>query len=1331
MAEGDADQATLAAEDSDDDEATDTIGETTSAQVRPAPDQLPEVDRERYVVGEHVASGGEGSIHVAQDTWLGRIVALKRQHPDRDPRAQRRFVREALLTARLQHPSIVPVYEAGRWPDGDPFYAMKLVSGQSLSAELTRAATLAERLALLPHVLDVAEAIAYAHSRGVIHRDLKPSNVLVGKFGETVVIDWGLGKELGDLDGSTSSASLSLPTASLGTDSPTTAKREPDDGDAMLTREGAVIGTPAYMPPEQARGRGVGPAADVYALGAMLYHLLTGHPPYGRGTALEVLGRVLSGPPEPLSSLVPRAPRELVAIVTKAMAREPDERYPTAAAFAEDLRRFQTGQIVGAHRYTSWQRLRRWAWRHRTALSTSLAALLVLVVGGIYSVRELQLEVAKTKAEHLEVTKAQRAAMLATEAALDQADALRIESARVAAQRDPNAALATLTALSERYRQWSRVQVIAADAAAHGLATVLRPCAQAPPPCLPSPARAIGLSADLEVLGVDGRLVAFDPEGGRALGPVVPAHDLRQFARRGDRLVTADASGQLRIWSVTAQTSELLATHPGQLARLWLGEGGVVLGLEANPEAQDLWRWAPGQPGRALERCDKLGEQRRAAVALSPDHRWAGCLRRDGPLVLHDLQTGQTLETMLEKLPRSVAVSDGARWVAWTGPDDVVVVWDVVADQRHPLRRLDGTTLPATVLAFGPSLGADPPRLIAAGYDGLVTSWTPGQTGLHPLSSHEASVLSLQISDDGRLLATAALDGSVHLHDLESSTVRRFVGFGSLAFRVCIGPTGAVVAAQGLDDTVRAWALDTSHGAPVARLPGYARHLVMDPSGARLLVAGEVGGVWLVSLDEPGAAEPRRLEGLDDPVTALAFGPGGTRVAAGSGDGVVAVWGLDGQRQWQDRVADEQIRGLSLSRDDGVLAVAAYTAGLRWVHLPSGQAVQPEGQRVAGVEVLRDGGVLAWSHDGWVRTWTSDGEPRLHREYDDEIWIAQVSPTGDAVVFAGRDGRLRRLTLPEGRERTATPAGLDITQVHHLDDGARVLTVGNDHRIRLWDAATLEQQALFQGHRGYVTDLAVRGARGRVASASDDGTARLWDLATGESRELVGHRGRLAAIELSPDGRFVYTAGEDGTVRRWDPAKPEQVARLRGHAGKVNAVAWSPGGEWLASAGYDGTVRVWSTSMARQLASLDGHKGSVWSVAWDPDGARLASAGDDGVVRLWSLRATAVEAELEGHEGTVWSVAWSGARLASAGDDGNIRLWSARPDAVRSLARVEGHEGRINAVAWSSDGARLASVGDDGVIQLWQVDPDGDRIDRVRGLEGQPGALWAVAWSGD
>jgi len=335
---------------------------------------LIDVEPSHYVRDRELARGGMGRIIVARDRRLGREVAIKELYAPTEELKQR-FEREVRITARLQHPATVSVLEAGVWPTGDPFYAMTLISGRPLDKVIAASPTVDERFGLIASVIAVADAIAYAHDRKIVHRDLKPANVLVGDFGETVVIDWGLAKDLTAVGPEVESVRPSV--RKLATQS---------GSGGGATEHGAVLGTPAYMPPEQAEGDPVDERADVYALGALLYHVLAGEAPYTGRTADSVLADVISGPPPALASRVPQAPPDLVTIVEKAMARTPADRFPTAKELVAELRRFQTGQLVASHRYSARELVRRWVHKHRATLAVAAVAVISLVVVGVVSV---------------------------------------------------------------------------------------------------------------------------------------------------------------------------------------------------------------------------------------------------------------------------------------------------------------------------------------------------------------------------------------------------------------------------------------------------------------------------------------------------------------------------------------------------------------------------------------------------------------------------------------------------------------------------------------------------------------------------------------------------------------------------------------------------------------------------------------------------------------------------------------------------------------------------------------------------------------------------------
>ncbi|MBX3474738.1 MAG: protein kinase [Planctomycetes bacterium] len=389
-----------------------TVKETllTVAGSRPATDRVTEAisrlpkagDSGRYTVKSEFARGGMGRVLLALDNAVGREVAMKELLPSvvgssslpasaRDAsrgELVERFLREAKVTGQLEHPNIVPVYEIGSREDGRVFYTMKLVRGKTLASRLKAIQTdetldahekLVHRLKLLDAFHDVCNAIAYAHSRHVIHRDLKPANIMLGEYGETLVLDWGLARVQGQEDRIAKGKTGKLPDLS-----PSLLQ----EGSDARTLDGAVLGTPAYMPPEQARGElvNVDERSDVYALGAMLYEILAGRPPYEGPTAQTVLAKVLVLEPESLAKVVPEAPRELVALADKAMAREKNDRIGSARHLAMEIAAYRDGRALSVYQYSTGELMMRFVRRNRTAVGVALAALVALLCLGTYAV---------------------------------------------------------------------------------------------------------------------------------------------------------------------------------------------------------------------------------------------------------------------------------------------------------------------------------------------------------------------------------------------------------------------------------------------------------------------------------------------------------------------------------------------------------------------------------------------------------------------------------------------------------------------------------------------------------------------------------------------------------------------------------------------------------------------------------------------------------------------------------------------------------------------------------------------------------------------------------
>jgi eukaryotic-like serine/threonine-protein kinase len=331
------------------------LGPEASAQA----EQLAQEQAGHYAVKSELGRGGQAIVYIAHDHQIGRDVAFK-QLLLGGPEEEDRFLREARVAGQLEHPGVVPVYEVGRRGNGALYCAMRLVRGRTLAQALIEDKGRGGRLHLLSHFVQLCQAIAYAHERGVVHRDIKPENVMLGAFGETVLLDWGIAKLRG---------------------------HEDDVGGALgrgkgfeNTQEGDIIGTPAYMSPEQALGdvREIDEQSDVWSLGAVLYEIFTGQPPFSETNAVQLLVKIAKDKIAPVRSLAPKIPRELAYICERALERNKKLRYKSALDLADDIEAFRAGGRVGGVDYSTLQIFRKWLSRN-VALTAALAVTVMLL----------------------------------------------------------------------------------------------------------------------------------------------------------------------------------------------------------------------------------------------------------------------------------------------------------------------------------------------------------------------------------------------------------------------------------------------------------------------------------------------------------------------------------------------------------------------------------------------------------------------------------------------------------------------------------------------------------------------------------------------------------------------------------------------------------------------------------------------------------------------------------------------------------------------------------------------------------------------------------------
>lgn len=319
----------------------------------------PDLSGTRYQIERRLAIGGMATVYLARDNALDRSVALKvLTLPDLGTDLAPRMLREAKIVAQLEHPGIVPIHDVGTLPDGRVFYTMKFVLGETLDQHTATQANLNNRLRLF---LRICDAVAFAHSRGVLHRDLKPSNIMVGAFGEALVMDWGV------------AANVRWKTA--GDTPPIT----PKEGSDPVTQDGVVVGTPGYLSPEQAAGTSaaVDHRSDIYGLGAVLYFILTGNPPIPDHAVAVAIDRAIRGDIAPPRSINVDIPRRLEAVCLKALALKPDDRYGSVHDLSRDIGFFLDNEPVSAHSERPWEKAARWINKYQFIVIIALVYIIV------------------------------------------------------------------------------------------------------------------------------------------------------------------------------------------------------------------------------------------------------------------------------------------------------------------------------------------------------------------------------------------------------------------------------------------------------------------------------------------------------------------------------------------------------------------------------------------------------------------------------------------------------------------------------------------------------------------------------------------------------------------------------------------------------------------------------------------------------------------------------------------------------------------------------------------------------------------------------------------
>ena len=994
-----------------------------------------------YELLEEIARGGMGIVYKARQVSLGRNVALKMILAGQFAAKEfvQRFRGEAVAAAILQHPNIVAVHEVGIH-ENQHFFSMDYVEGRNL-AQLVGNRPLPPREAAR-YVKLIAGAIHYAHQQGILHRDLKPSNVLIdAATDQPRVTDFGLARRL--------------------------------DGESSLTVTGQVLGSPNFMPPEQASGsRGkVGRHSDVYGLGGILYHLLTARAPFQAESLEGIVTQVLNTEPVPPRLLNPVVPRDLETICLKCLEKEPAKRYPTAQALADELDRFLSHEPIHARPVSRTERAWRWCRRKPAVAGFGVATavlLLAFAIGAPIALWRINSE--KRRAEQEAASR--RVQLYAAEVNLAgetlAADDLNRARELLARQIPASGETNDLRGFEWRYL-WHQSQSAELTTLGQHDATV----------------HGVRFSPDGTFLAsseINGTVKLWDNQTRKLIATLrdatIQPSDGNDFAAKA--LAFSPDGGWLAVgvgraivlWEVAShQRLAVLNGHSKRVNALAFARGGKILASGADDGLVKLWDVTSAEPREMTALPVGFVV---ACVAFSADGKTLAVSGFSSPIKRWELSN---LEAPVELPPLeakdghtgfvlAIAFSPRTNLLISADAGGAVIAWDLASDPKefssHKLALPHGSVGIVNAVAFTP----DGQTMLSAGSDNNITLWDlSGRRQPLNLKGHGKEIFSIDVTSDGRTLASGGDDRKVKLWDISSRWQEQpKMSHGEWMFTVAISPDSKFIASLS-KKKLKLWDAATEELlAEHPTLQGYDGHLVFSPE-SNVLAAEDNGTGTIRLLRVPSFEKITNLRG-----SCPLFSPDGTEL----------VYFRGGERKgihWRDLKTQEE--RVWKTEWDSVRCLA----------------MSPDGRSIAAA---KGRSVWIWKANAPDHPVEIEAPAEDEKLSNQRVWDTAFSPDGHWLASANWDGRVRLWNLDNPHEKIqplkahsggAWAVGFSL-------DGRTLATGGNDATIKLWNLASRQQTATLRGHTGPVNGLAFSRDGTLLASSSGDGTARLWRAPT-------------------------------------------------------------------------------------------------------------------------------------------------------------------------------------------------------------------------------------------